>query len=305
MTLSPGWRRFLALLLIAAAFAFMGAEIFRNLDNLQSFHWDVRPALLLISIVTLSAVFLWGVVVWRAVLRRFGLIVQYRPLARAWFLANFSRYIPGMIWQFVSLAHLGSAAGLAPAVAVTSLLVQMGFLLLSAAVLAIYLLPVSLAGDFGELITALRFLAPAAVFLVHPRLIRSGVALAGKLSRRSTASWQGSWSDGLQLLGLSAISWLLYGGAFYLFLNAFVVLPPETLPAVTAMNALSFIAGYLAFFAPGGLGYKEGALAVLLAGLMPRPVAFSLAIAARLWTIAAESIPALFLLRDRGTRGPS
>ncbi|HEX2092017.1 MAG TPA: hypothetical protein VHG28_06420, partial [Longimicrobiaceae bacterium] len=169
MTVSPSLRRLFATLLVAAAFLFLGREIYRNLDLLRSFRWEVRPGLLVLSVGLLSLVLLWGVVVWRLLLLRCGAVVSFRALARAWFLANLSRYIPGVVWQFVSLAQLGRSAGLTPAATVTSLLVQMGFLLLSAAVVGIYLLPLELAGRLAPVLAPLRWAAPAALLLVHPR----------------------------------------------------------------------------------------------------------------------------------------
>jgi glycosyltransferase 2 family protein len=231
------------------------------------------------------------------VLRRFSVGVEFRLLARTWFWANLSRYIPGMIWQFVSLAHLGSAAGIHAATTVASMLVQMGFALLSAGLLAVYLLPLEGLGLAPDLAAALRWVAPLSLVLVHPSIIRAGLAAVNRFLHRPVAKWRGTTRDGLLILMLSAVSWVFYGVAFHLFLSAFHPLPLGTLPDVTAMNGLAFIVGYLVFFAPGGLGYKEGALAFLLATLLPRPVAFALAMAARLWTIAAELIPAVLLIR--------
>lgn len=282
---------------------FLGVEVFRNIDQLRSFDWQVRPALLVLSVALLSLVFLWGVVLWKVLLRRFGIIASTRALARAWFLANLSRYIPGVgvVWQFVSLAQLGPSAGLRPAAAVSSLLVQMGFLLLSAGLLGIYLLPAALAGELAQIISILRWLAPLAVLLVHPAVIRTGLLTVARITRKESLEWNGSWLDGAWILILSSTAWVLYGIAFHLFLQAFVSLPLSSLPATTAINALAFMVGYAAFFAPGGLGFKDAALALLLAGIVPSGVAVSLAIAARLWTIAAEVIPALFLLRGAPT----
>ncbi|HEX7238934.1 MAG TPA: lysylphosphatidylglycerol synthase domain-containing protein, partial [Longimicrobiaceae bacterium] len=262
---------------------------------LRSFRWEVRPWLLLLSVLLLSLVLLWGVVVWQLLLRRCGVRVPFRPLARAWFLANLSRYIPGVVWQFVSLAQLGPSVGLTPAVTVTSLLVQMGFLLLSAGALGVWLLPAPLAGPLGPFLVVLRWMAPLVVVAVHPRVIRAALKLFSRVTRRSVLDWTGSWTDGLLLLALSALSWCLYGAAFHLFLASFVALPLSALPAVTAMNALAFIVGYVVVVAPGGAGFKEGALALLLAGLVPGGVAAALAIVSRLWTIAGEVLPAAAL----------
>jgi hypothetical protein len=297
MSRRPWLRRVFTLALVAAAFVFLGLEIQRNLDELRSFRWEVRPGLLVLSVVLLSAVLLWGVAVWRVLLRRFGAEVPFRPLARTWFLANLSRYIPGVVWQFVSLAQLGPSVGLTPAATVTTLLVQMGFLLLSAGVVGVWLLPAEYAGELAGVFGVLRWLSPLALALVHPAVIRAGLALVRRITRRSVLEWRGSWAEGVGILLLSAVSWGLYGVAFHLFLAAFADVPLAALPAVTAINALAFIVGYAAFFAPGGLGFKEGAMALLLAGLVPGGVAAALAVASRLWSIAGELLPALFLLR--------
>jgi uncharacterized membrane protein YbhN (UPF0104 family) len=290
-------RRLFTALLVAAAFLFLGREIVRNLDQLRSFRWEVRPSLLLLSVALLSLVFLWGVMVWRVLLRSFGAEVPFRPLARAWFLANLSRYIPGMVWQFVSLAQLGPSIGLSPSATVASLLVQMGFLVLSAALLGVYLLPVEFAGELGVVLLVLRVIAPLAVLLVHPAVVRGGLRMMERVTRTGMLEWQGSWFEGVRILLLSVVAWLLYGAAFHLFLDAFIPLSSTAITTVTAINALAFLVGYAAFFAPGGLGFKEGALALLLSGIVPGAVAASLAIIARLWTIAAEVLPVPFLLR--------
>lgn len=296
MTLRPWLRRLVSAVLMGAAFAFLAREIFRNLDALREFEWQFRPVLLLLSGAGLVLVLLGGVMYWGVVLRAFGLRPRLVPLARTWFLANLSRYIPGVVWQFVSLAQLGGAAGLTPVLAITSLLVQMGFMLLSATALGVLLLPGSPLGASFPILGQLRWLAPLVLIAVHPWVIRTLVALLGRLSKRETMVWRGSWLQGIWLLLLATLLWWAYGVVFFLMLRAFVALPLALLPAVTAVHALAFLVGYLAFFAPAGLGFKDAALTVLLGGMMPGSVAASLAVVSRLWSIAAELLPALVLL---------
>jgi uncharacterized membrane protein YbhN (UPF0104 family) len=307
MTVRPWLRRLFTAALVAAAFGFLGWQIVHNAEQLRSFRWDVRPGLLLLSVFMLVAALFSGVAVWRMVIRRFGVEVPLRALARAWFLANLSRYVPGVVWQFLSLAQLGPSVGLTPSATITTLLAYMGLSFLSAGVVGAWLLPAELAGQFAPVLDGLRWISPLAVVLVHPAAIRSGIGLMARATRRTALDWKGSWLEGIWLLVLTALAWGLSGFAFYLFLASFVSLPLATLPAVVATNALAFAVGYLVVFAPGGLGFKEGAVALLLAGLVPPAVAASLAIASRLWTIAGEVVPALYLLprpRVRATHDP-
>lgn len=291
-------RRLASWLLVAAALGFITAEIVTNLDHLRDVRWRIRPALLVLSLASMTVVFLGGIAVWRRVLRGFGVSAAFRPLARAWFLANLTRYIPGMIWQFVSMAQLGPRMGLSPALAVTSVLVQMGFLVIGATLVGVGLLPLELAGELEPLVLVLRYLSPLALVAVHPRVIRAMVAAAARVTRQPELRWLGGWTDGMLLLGMSLAIWIAYGAAFHLFLLSVVEMPDGALAVVLAANAIGFVAGYLAFFAPGGLGFKEGALAVVLTGLLPSGVAFALAVASRLWTIAAELIAAAVFLRS-------
>ena len=60
--------------------------------------------------------------------------------------------------------------------------------------------------------------------------------------------------------------------------------------------AAAYVAGYIAVFAPAGAGIREGVLVVLLQAIMAREAAVVLAVLARLWTTAAELIPAALLV---------
>jgi hypothetical protein len=300
-----GWpRRILSAVLILAAFAFLGLEIARNVDELRNFRWAFRPGILLASLLLLVGVFCWGILVWRAVLRRFGVESDFLPLARVWFVSNVSRYIPGMVWQFVSLAQLGGKMGVPATTTVTSLLVQMGFNLIAAILVGAALLPSALAGDLRVALEVVRWLAPLALLLVHPAVIRFLLHHTSRLARREVLVWHGSWPGGVWLLLLASVSWLLFGAALFLFLRSFTNLEIAVLPTMAAVNAFAFLAGYLAFFAPGGLGFKEAALTLLLSGIVPPAIAASLAVAARLWNIAGEVLPALVLLPRRASASP-
>lgn len=288
-------RRLLGGLLVAAALGFVAALVLRDLPRVRAYDWEVRPALLALSLLGLSATLVWGVRVWQLVLRRFGVRIRLAPLCRIWFLSNVARYIPGVIWQFVGIAQFSTAAGLNAAVALSSLFVQLGFTLVAALLVAVLLVP---PGGWGlPVLHALRWLAPAALLAVHPRLIGGALALVRRATRKELVAWHGSWGDGVWLLALNAVSWLVYGGAFYLFVESLAPVGWHNLGALVAMNALAFVAGYVAVLAPAGLGAKEAALTVTLATVLPAPVAAALALAARLWTVAGEMLPTLFFVR--------
>jgi uncharacterized membrane protein YbhN (UPF0104 family) len=84
------------------------------------------------------------------------------------------------------------------------------------------------------------------------------------------------------------IIWSFVGTAFFVLLNAVHPLSLAWLPTVIAIYAISWMAGFLAPFAPSGLGVREGAMILLLGQVLPVPAVTVTAILFRLWLILAE-----------------
>ena len=295
--------RLLAAALVLAALLFLGRTIASNAGRLRDFDWQLDPALLIASLVAHVLVLAWGVVVWHRVIlltthQRIGLL----KLQRIWFTSAIARYIPGKIWQLAAAAQMAAREGLHGAAVLTSMTIHIGFTLLAAGLVsAATLAPPDDWNLSRPLLIGVAGIA--ALLLSHPLVIRSGLALIPRALHRDVIAWSGSWRDGIVLLALSVVSWLLYGGAFWLFVTALVATPPSTLLALAGVNALSFLAGYVVFIAPAGLGARELAMTGLLSGLVPAYVASAVSILSRLWTIAAELLgAALFAVLARARR---
>lgn len=301
-------RRLLSAAFIAAALGFVGLTIVRHWTEIRTHPWDPNWAMLALSTVGLVAVLGWGVIVWGRVLRHFDGTKPGTPiLARIWFLSSIARYIPGKIWQFVAAGRMAQRAGISAAVLLTSLVVYMGFGMLSAGIASVATLPPSrLLGERGADIPAVAIAAAAGVLalaLATPQVINFFLRLVPRALHRDVLEWTGSAGDGLRILVLSLIYWTFYAVAFFLFVDALVDIPLSSLPTIGGINALSFLIGYLVFVVPAGLGFREGAITVLLAPLVGgEGLAAALAVLSRLWIIAAELLGAgaLLLLTSSG-----
>jgi hypothetical protein len=101
------------------------------------------------------------------------------------------------------------------------------------------------------------------------------------------------------------VAWLLYGAAFELFVLGMTGSAPGSYADYLSSWAWSYLAGYLAVIVPGGLGVREGALALALGtlNLATPPTAAVIAVSSRLWLSVLEVIPGvLFLKRVGGSR---
>lgn len=293
MTLRTLVRRLVGVALLAAASAFLALTVYRNWSSLERFDWEVEPLLLAASVLSLTGVLAWGVWIWSRVLVHFGTTgVTTASLQRIWFLSNLARYIPGKVWQFVGAAQLARSAGIAAPLLLTSMVVHVLFSILAAAAVAGVLLPYSALGIGAWKPVGVALSVAGGLGMVHPAVINAGLGVATRLTRREVFTWSGRWTDGVRLFLLSVLSWVLYGLAFFLFISSLAAIPLGALPALTAANALSFLAGYFAFL-PAGIGVREAAMTVLLDPVLPSGIAAILAVVSRLWMIAAELLGAL------------
>ena len=282
-------RRLLSWGMVAAALLFLGFAIARNLSSLRDFDWSFDPAKLVVSIVAHIAVLAWGVFVWSRVVARFQVgAPSYPALLRVWALSSVARYIPGGgVWQFVAAAQLARNTALSRTLLLTSLMVHMGLTLLAAGLIAVWTLGMVVPG----LPPLPAWSMPASLLLlplVHPAVLDAALGVVNRVAKREVVGWRGSWLDGIWLLALQVVSWIAYGAAFYLFIDALIDVAPAALLPLAGVNALSFAAGYLVLFAPGGLGPRELAMSALLTPFVPVGVAAILAVASRLWSIVAE-----------------
>jgi uncharacterized membrane protein YbhN (UPF0104 family) len=67
----------------------------------------------------------------------------------------------------------------------------------------------------------------------------------------------------------------------------------------------SYLVGFIALFAPGGLGPRESVFLLMLAGPIGLKPAGALALASRLLLTGTEILPAIPLLLRRGAPNPS
>jgi glycosyltransferase 2 family protein len=288
----------LSLLAIAGFFLIrLAREYARGLSGVQ-FELDAAGLVAASALWIASYVFL--VRLWAGSMAWWGGAVPLRSALRVFAAANLARYIPGGVWQFASLAAMSASSGL-PVVAVASAAVFQQVVLASVGLLlGLSLAPASRLGATWSLpipvLLLLLTLALSALVFVLPPLTRK---IDQWISRRREAPItlpRVRRRDIGAYVILSAVGWIGYAAAFVLFTHA--VIAPVTLPAAVlgASFVMSYVAGILAVFAPGGLIVREAALVALIAPVLGGEHALALAIASRLWlTVIDAALSAIML----------
>ncbi len=264
-----------------------------QLTELDAGAW--RPDWIVFSascIVLLTGMLLSGALWGRVVSDLSGVSLPVSEAIRIFLVANLARYVPGKLWQLAGLAVLASRRGVPATAATASAVVAHGASLTAASILgALVLMGGDTSGPAGLSWAPLVLLGITLVALLPPvfrgllRLaLRMGIAVpAEQLGPARVLGW----------LGLFLVQWAVYGWSFFCLARSFG-LPGSALEVSSAYIA-AYVLGYLALFAPAGLGVREVALTGLLTPAMGAPAAAGLSIIARVWSTAVEVIPAAVL----------
>lgn len=299
------WQGGIRAAFLLLALGFLGFLVASQWRELRGYEWRPAVGWALLGIAGLELAFLMQVAAWRYLLGRLGGRLSYRRALRAWFVSNLVRYIPGNVWQFLSMAELAADDGV-PRLATfsTTALLQVLGMGSGGVLAAVYY---GLTGS-GVLLGTLRYgllLLPLGLLLSHPRFLERGMNVLLRLVRRPPIRVTLTWPQVLGMLALYAIIWGVMGVAFAALVRAFIPIPASQVVPLMAAWAAAYVIGYLSLLTPSGLGVRESALVLLLGPHLPVPLPAVIAMAARLWMITAEmlavaAIQGLTLVRHSG-----
>ena len=252
--------------------------------------WRVRPLWLAAAVGCEVAALCASGVVWAWLFRTAGGRAGVPDAAAAWLGSNLGRYIPGKIWQVTGLVAYVRGRGDSGATAFATLIAFQAAILATGAALALAVLGTRAFEGLGGWPLIAGGLALAAT--LTPPVLRFVIRL-GRRVLRETAEGGDAEPDGKMLCRAvvgSLLIWPLHGLGFLALLEGLVLENPVGFAAALGVFAGSYVVGYLALVAPGGLIVREGAIVGLLAAAtaIPAGPAAALALAARLWTTTAE-----------------
>jgi len=246
---------------------------------------------------------LWRRLVQHSTGRAIGLLESFGQLC----IVNLGKYLPGKVWGMVARgSRLRDRHEVPLEHALRATALEQFFLLYAAAVVVLIGSRPFLAGPWAWLAVAM---AGLAVILVVPvaRLMMRWISWIGDRfahghAVRIASTQLGRLDHYRYLLGYLGI-WLLLGGVLCgLAISFFPLSLSWSLFAVALVAATAgYVAGFLAVFAPGGVGVREVVVSAVLATAMPVSDAVALSLLFRLWTVVLEGVagPSALLLTRR------
>ncbi len=304
------WIRAAQWLVGLAIMAFAARSLVRNWAELRSqpLEWQVEPGWLVLSALVVWLMYGLLIVAWRMMLAGWGQRLDGWAAARIWTVSSLGKYLPGKVWAVAGMALMSQRAGIAPWAATGSAVVlQVLAIGTGAAVVGLTGRETIEAAHPGAA-TSLGVLVAAAVagvlLLLWPPLLRRLLRLAapGAEARGSPPAIGIGFG-----IAANAVAWLGYGVALWLLARG--LLPESGLepPLAIAVFTASYLAGFLALFAPGGLGVREGLFILMLQGPLGIGAATALALASRILLTITEfgaAVPFLVLRQGSARAAP-
>lgn len=254
---------------------------------------NANPGLFALACAAVAAYYLVFVIGWIRILSDWGVHISYPTSLRAEIISMLAKYVPGGVWTPAARVVAMRRAGVTDAALVTAaMLVEAGL----SAVSGVLVFAISLAwvrGVSGPVIPIGIFGIVVAV-LLHPRIFR---ALAARFLRRLGYEELPPLrpSTLVFLLLFYAGTWVIGGAGLWLLLRSVGAHPTaSTIVFLGGTAAVGAIVAVLAFFAPSGLGAREGSMYGLMLAIVAPGAALSATLLNRVAITVVEVL--LFLV---------
>jgi len=290
-----------ALGLLVAGFAVRA--LVRNWDELrtQPLVLELRPGYLLASVLLVWAMYALLIWAWRFMLASWGQELNGWTAARIWTVSSLGKYLPGKVWAIAGMALMAQQAGVAAWAATGSAVVLQVLAIGTGAALVGLTGAVALEAAHPGARLALGALVIASAvgvgLVLWPPVVRRLLRMARVPAEAVMAPKPEGVIAGIVV---NAVAWIGYGTSLWLLARGILPATQLGLPRAIAVFTASYLAGFLALLAPGGLGVREGLFILTLQQPLGIAAATALALASRLLlTITEFGAAAPFLLFSR------
>jgi hypothetical protein len=306
----PRWLRLAQWVVGLAIVGFAARSLSNNWEALRSqpLEFRINPGWVVLSALVVWSMYAILIVAWRVMLRGWGQRLDGWGAARIWTVSSLGKYLPGKVWAVAGMALMAQRAGVAPWAATGSAVVlQILAIGTGAAIAGLTGRRAIESAHPGAQVVLLLLVAASIVgvgLLLWPPVLHRLLRLTAPDAEHRGAPPVSGIAVGIVA---NAVAWAGYGAALWLLARG--ILPSVGLrPALAvAVFTASYLAGFLALFAPGGIGVREGLFILMLQGPLGIGAATALAVASRLLLTLTElgaAVPFLLLPQGRARVAP-
>jgi len=280
-------------IVIFIIFFFLIKSLTANWNQVKSYSWELNYVYIFSSFPVVIFTYVLLVFIWKEILKKSGYDLSFKKMFKVWFVSNLGRYIPGKVWQFLGFIYLLEKEGVPKSRSFFISILAQSLSVLSGLFISVLFLRY----DFYERIFARSFwlsflffffLLWVLVIIFYPKLLDWILNLVLRILKRESVSLNLKTKSILFYFSSYFVCWLLFGFAFWMLVMGIIPVSFTSYFNLTGVFAGAFVLGFLAFFAPGGIGVREGIMVVFLSLYFPLPVATLISLLSRVWITLAE-----------------
>jgi uncharacterized membrane protein YbhN (UPF0104 family) len=231
---------------------------------------------------------LFNAVIWHVITVQNHCSINFFEAIKLRIYADFGRYIPGKVFAYGILLFAYEKHKVPMKKIATCSIQEFMTQMLAAVIL-------SLISIFASEIKVLEpykyiflLLALGCFIFLYPPLLQLIMNIFFRIFKREKIAISTSFGKVILAMLLFLLSWLVFGWAFYFFINSFYPLSVHHYFFVTGAFSIAAIIGAVAVFAPAGLGVREGVVIFTLSLLFSAAVSSLISILSRLWMTLSE-----------------
>jgi glycosyltransferase 2 family protein len=292
------WRRFYSNLLLLAVLTGVAAYVLHTFSEMPTFQYQLRVSALILSIFFLALTYPMSILIWMLIARGFGLKSSFFAAARIWSLSQLGKYLPGkagLILMRLDAYPPGTKKSVLMATGVETI-----------AALSSACLWVLIAMAFLPALIPLhvRYAAVAGIilffFILYPPVLKKSANWFLKLLKRTPLQLLPDYKLMLSMIGVNMLIGLPYGlGLFFAFQSLHEISWTYFLTIMGAFY-IADVVSIAAFFAPAGIGVREGIIFLILPTFIPKEIVVLAALMVRLASVIIEiSLAAIIVLIGR------
>ena len=282
-------KKILPFILVCFIFIFLFLGIFNEWSEIKTQILDLKPISIIVAIFLGVPIYIFNTLTWHLLTKSVGINLPFKVNLRIWLLSNAARFLPGGFWQYPSRIYLLNEQKVTKAKATACLLLEaLSNLVVGAMVVVIVFLFTPNIIKIDKLIWVLIFiiLLPFLFYLAKTKVTQKfKIFKSLKISQKTVS-----------LIFLTIFLQYFFAGlVLFILMNNVFTVTLILMPILVGIFTASWLLGYVAIFAPSGLGVQEASLATLLSSYIPFSLAGFLAILFRVVLLLAEAFTLFFV----------
>jgi hypothetical protein len=238
--------------------------------------------------VVLAVYFLGRAWLWHFLTTRYRIDIPLRRSMGAWFLSQLGKYIPGKVFMYAGRLYYYAREGRSKTLFSLCFVVEtMATILSSTMIVLVALAEVGLP-QLQPYEPVLMIALVGLVVALHPAVLRRLASWGLRMLGRSSIDFVPRGRDTVLFVLLYSVNWLVFGVAFFLFINSIYRIGTEHILYLAGAFSAASLIGMFSVFVPSGLGVREGVLILMLAPIVSVEAAIVISFASRLWFTATE-----------------